>query len=453
MQIYINRTVPLDDLLTVETLRGYTFTKEQAAHIFDITCTENGDPLPLDGEMEARFKRADGTSVILTDGINGRITNDGRAWVELAKECYEVPGRFELYIYNLTDYGACCIYAAVGMVQPADGTASVTPSEGTVERFTALYALNVSQIESDIQTFDSKVQAVREEYADMKNALLEIDVDWKKLVTPNLLSQEYWTHTGTAYTLFSETARYFGSNRPYINTFKAPVATTTDGTTTYSEGDEISEALITLTGSDIVTESNGERFDHAIAFTVSNAPEQGYNNSDDLVFNHGTDAHDVTDETTGTTTHYNDSGIITELVDGHFYTLACWARVTSGTQMRLIFKYGNNQRGYVISSENLGNQYIEDISNTEWKRITWGFTFHNSLSYTAPNPAESSSTTCKKRVSIGVCRKYNGTVQLCGFRMVEGSLYGLNTVDVLANRVEQLEAQLAELQATVLENA
>ena len=54
---------------------------------------------------------------------------------------------------------------------------------------------------------------------------------------------------------------------------------------------------------------------------------------------------------------------------------------------------------------------------------------------------------------IGVHRKYTATLQLAAFRLTKGGLYGNNTVDTLAAEIADLKAQIAELQATVLENA
>ena len=50
-----------------------------------------------------------------------------------------------------------------------------------------------------------------------------------------------------------------------------------------------------------------------------------------------------------------------------------------------------------------------------------------------------------KTVGIGVCRKYAGTVQLAGFRLVDGKLWVSETYDDLDERLTALEDAVAAL--------
>ena len=79
-----------------------------------------------------------------------------------------------------------------------------------------------------------------------------------------------------------EAARYYLSSRPWLNS-------STDPQNGGEEKDQISERVVTLTGSDIINDADGKAYDKAVAFTVANAPTSGYNNADVLVFNYGTD--------------------------------------------------------------------------------------------------------------------------------------------------------------------
>lgn len=112
--IEIKRTVNLDEMLRVDSLNGVAFTNESAAHKFTITCMRNGAPYSLaNTTISARFMRADGTTVNVTGGtVDGNV-----ATLILSKrDCYNVPGRFQLAILCTAGTSVLCIYAAVGRV-------------------------------------------------------------------------------------------------------------------------------------------------------------------------------------------------------------------------------------------------------------------------------------------------------------------------------------------------
>ena len=211
------------------------------------------------------------------------------------------------------------------------------------------------------------------------------------------------------------------------------------------EHDEIVERVVAL-GADAVTDSDGTVYDHAVAFTVANAPEQGYNNADHLVFNHGTDGGSYTRED-GSVYTYGPSGIL-DLVEGETYTMTCYARITDGENARLVLGYGHSAGGYASYSPKLANHKYIDITNTTWKRIVFSFVYHDTLKYMAEgaNPYEVTVNN-KKRVAFGVCRRYNGTVQLCGFRLVHGGLYGSETVQTLEAKYEDIHDTTGQMAA------
>ena len=211
------------------------------------------------------------------------------------------------------------------------------------------------------------------------------------------------------------------------------------------EVDEISERVVSL-GADAVTDSDGTVYGTAVAFTVANAPEQGYNNADHLVFNHGTDGGTTTRQD-GTTYTYGPSGIL-DMEEGEVYTLSCYARITDGTKARLVLGYGQSAGGYVSYPTELANHKYIDIENTAWQRVVFSFVYHDTLSYMdqGASPYQVIINN-KKRVAVGVCRRYNGTVQLCGFRLVHGGLYGSETVQTLEAKYEDIHNTTEQMAA------
>jgi len=206
------------------------------------------------------------------------------------------------------------------------------------------------------------------------------------------------------------------------------------------EVDEISERVVDL-GADAVTDSDGKVYSTAVAFTVTNAPEQGKNNADLLIFNHGTDGGTRQDGTT-----YGPNGIL-DLEEGEIYTLSCWARLTAGTKARLYMGYGHSSGGYSSTGYSGNHRYI-DFTGTTWTRVTWSFVFRSTASYQAQGATPYTvNVEHKKRVAVGVCRYADGTVQLCGFRLVHGGLYGSNTVDTLTAQVEDVYESAEQMQA------
>lgn len=114
MAIIIGKRANLDAPIKLESLYGVTFTTEAEAHQFVVRCEQKGQELTLAGTISAKFVRADGNTVQLVGSIS-----DGAAVVTLAQDCYNVPGRFQLAIFNTVGDTKLCIYACVGTVQRA----------------------------------------------------------------------------------------------------------------------------------------------------------------------------------------------------------------------------------------------------------------------------------------------------------------------------------------------
>ena len=223
---------------------------------------------------------------------------------------------------------------------------------------------------------------------------------------------------------YGESARWHAYGEAYITSIDNPAYTD-------EAGDEIKERIVTLTGDNIITDEDDAVYNQAVAFTVSEVPTSGMNNADMLSFYYGNGRYD--------TDHgYSASlmGDIEEMEVGKTYTLSCFARITSGTKAKLLMVAGSTT--YSVTA-NYGQKNFVEISNTEWKRIWWSFVFSPTgpqyYSYTSDGKTYMSAY-WQKKVGIGVCRAYAGTVQLAGFRLTKGGLYGNNTIDTLSAEVE-----------------
>lgn len=116
--IVLNKTTFLNAPITVESLSGVTFGNESRSHKFVISCMQNGELVNLTGSVSARFIRSNGTTILLA-GSDYATIEDGKAVVTLHQDCYNVPGRFQLAIFNTntSEQTTACIYACVGTVQ------------------------------------------------------------------------------------------------------------------------------------------------------------------------------------------------------------------------------------------------------------------------------------------------------------------------------------------------
>lgn len=160
--IVLNKTVSLNAPITVESLHGVTFTKEEHGHKFIIACTKNGEMLTLTGTVTARFLRADNTTILIAGNDLTDIV-DGKAVLTLPKDCYDVPGRFQMAVFLTEGSTSTCIYACVGSVQRSE--------EGTLidsgEAVPSLDQLLAKIADCEQATVDARAAA-----SDLKNRML-----------------------------------------------------------------------------------------------------------------------------------------------------------------------------------------------------------------------------------------------------------------------------------------
>lgn len=165
MSIILKRNSRLDDAIRVESLRGVTFTKENGGHRFVISCFRDEEHQSLTGTISVRFMRSDGVTILLGHGAeSGRenfagIDEEGNAFVLLHQDCYNVPGRFQIAVFNTADGSTTCIYAAVGMVQRTQGEALIDSGDiiGSVDDLIAEIQRVEKTIPADYSTLSSTV--------------------------------------------------------------------------------------------------------------------------------------------------------------------------------------------------------------------------------------------------------------------------------------------------------
>ena len=337
----------------------------------------------------------------------------------------------------------------------------------------AVFARNVGEIEDQLET-------VQTTYNGIDEALASAGV-WA--MRKNLLNKDaWWVNNGSANLVCGDAARYSKSGGAYMKSITGyrtyttePTAEQTAGATyvyhreagtdssgtaypeawiVYRDADDgIVTSCVALTGSAIITEQDGEVYDKAIQYNIT--ANTAWGNMETLYYPQGAWALYYKQGEAFKSYGY----IVDEMEVGEVYTVSCWARLTSGSEAWLKFGWGGagqNSLGY--PSDIAGASDVIKVTGSEWHRIAWTFTF-------SPTGAEYTETTetvgegsgaytrvkrsynWNKRVMIGVHRKYTATLQLCGFRLSKGGLYGSDTVDTLKEQIKNLTARVAALES------
>lgn len=481
--IEIRRTFNADQgLLDVENLAGVTFSAESFAHQFTIECT---DDYGYEGSITARFIRGDGVTVY----VDGVVRTATEGYVILPPECYAAPGPFLLVIFHVVPDGngqATAIYAGRGTVlQSESGT--MIASEGTANsieaqiraildglsekvdyaNLMAVFARNVGEIEGNIAQFQATADGIVDALA---------AANLQALNGPNMLKQsDFWTNNGSADIIYGDASMWAASSGAYMKSISAnrkvefdhePTAEESAGAYriyhreagTDSSGNEWTEAWIvhwvvddsiqtscvTLTGDNIVHEVDGEDYTKAIQYDITE--NTAYGNMETLYYKRG----QYVQKYTAGQTPQKAFAEIEEMEVGKTYTVSCWGRVISGDGAWLRFGWGgqySNSMGYL--SDKAGISDWQELTSATWTRLYWTFKFEPTGDYYTETTAGGVTTRTYnwcKRVLIGVGRKYTSVIQLCGFRLTTGGLYGNNTVDTLQLAVDELAARVAALE-------
>lgn len=338
-----------------------------------------------------------------------------------------------------------------------------------------VFARNIGDIEGELTT-------ARSEHAGILQALAAANI---RILNKNLLNPDaWWLNNGSANIVCGNAARWGKSGGAYMKSINNYIIYSTEPTEEQTAGssyvyhqeaytdattgttvpeawhvyidnqDGITTSCVDLTGDAIITESNGETFNKALQYNIT--ANTAWGNMETLYYPQGL------------TTKYYKQGetpksygyIIDEMEAGKTYTVSCWARLTSGDEAWMKFGWGGtymNSMGY--PSDKSGVSDVIKITGTDWKRVTWSFVFNPSgeeYSETTEQATDSNNQTYtrvvrsynwEKRVLIGVHRKYTATLQLAGFRLSEGGLFGSNDLDTLAAEVAELRNSIAAAQA------
>lgn len=489
--IEIKRTYdPARGLRNVEQLSGYVFSPESFAHKFTVA---RSDEYGFEGTVSGQFLRADGLKIVIANVETAGVDLDGSAYVILTPECYQVPGRFQFLMLHTVDSEQCVIYAATGSVLDAEGTGeqiaerSALTLEEQLRRVmvkannVALFAQNIGEIEANQQT-------IQETYNGIDEALANAGV-WA--MRENLLDKNaWWTNTPERGNIIYGNASQYSGPGAYMQSIKGNRTVTfeteptaeqtagayriwhreagTDGTTSWTEAwivswvedDGIGTSCVSLTGDNIITDQDGEVYDKAIEYSITE--NSAWGNMETLYYPAG--AWDLYRKEGDA---FKSHGYLVDAMEvGEVYTVSCWARITSGSEAWVKFGWGGtgrNSLGY--PSDKAGASDVIKVTGSEWHRIAWTFTFNPAgAEYTETTEAftDSGGNTYNrikrsfnwcKRVLIGVHRKYTATLQLCGFRLSKGGLYGSDTVDTLKEELKALTARVAALEAMSLENS
>ena len=126
--------------VVVEAIPGNGFTGESGAHQFRIT-SESGS---FTGSITGYMIRSDGTTCTVAGETDG-----GVAVVTLNQDCYNVPGRFMLSIFETVDESSStCIYACTGNI--ARSTTGTIVDSGDIvpnlQNITAAYQAAVAAV-------------------------------------------------------------------------------------------------------------------------------------------------------------------------------------------------------------------------------------------------------------------------------------------------------------------
>ena len=334
-----------------------------------------------------------------------------------------------------------------------------------------VFARNIGDIEGELAT-------TRQENAVILQSLAEANISI--LNTPNLLRPDaWWLNNGSANIVCGDAARWSKSGGAYMKSITSykmyttePTAEQTAGATyvyhreagtsadgtTYSEAwfvyrdadDGITTSCVSLTGDAIITEDNGETFDKAIEYNIT--ANTAWGNMETLYYPQGLSTQYYKQGEKPKSYNY----YVDDMKVGETYTVSCWARLTSGTEAWMKFGWGGislNPMGYPANVSGVSD--VVKITSTEWKRVSWSFVFSPTgaeYSETVASYTDSSGNTYNrvtrvynwsKRVIFGVHRKYTATLQLAGFRLTKGGLYGNNTIDTLSAEVEAARRESA----------
>ena len=234
------------------------------------------------------------------------------------------------------------------------------------------------------------------------------------------------------------------------------------------DSDGIAVSVIDLAAADQITEPDGEVYTTAIQYDITQ--NTTYGNLEELwshyvsYYGYGQGAGTYKQGANPP----REYGNIVEMIPGKTYTISCLARMISGKAWVMLgnsYEFRNPYTWRLPENEGTRNSGYIEITETEWRRISFTFKFNP----TGPQFTDTSATVTDpdtgtdyvqitreanwcKNVIFGVSRKYTGVLQLCGFRLVEGGLYLPTKYDAVMELLEELKERVGDLEETIAEN-
>lgn len=241
--------------------------------------------------------------------------------------------------------------------------------------------------------------------------------------------------------IYGNTWWRIGMDKPYIKNVSGGRSQTPG-----VDPDVISAAPVALETP--IIDPDDEEYTMALAFTISQA-NTAWGNVEEMCWLYGNHGAGTFREGGA----IQESGNIKEMVVGETYTMSFWARVTNGSKA-LVRLHWNTKDQSQLTTDSERAKWIT-IDGSRWKRYYWTFVFAptgNQYTDTVTEVTEEvdgQTVTVNetkrvanwyKDISWGISRKYAGTVQLTGFRLVHGELHMHTLFDELDARIAALEA-------------
>ena len=246
--------------------------------------------------------------------------------------------------------------------------------------------------------------------------------------------------------LYGEVSKCSGSTYPYMKSI---------GSSDYpghDTGDGVVCSVVDLAAADQITETDGESYTKAIQCAIT--AKSAYGNTEYLMYYN---PYFYRTYTQGATSIRN-YGQIEEMEPGNTYSMSCWVRVLSGDGVWLKMGYGNSYTNDPYNDTTNHRSGVSDFIKVDpnggvWQRISWTFEFNPTGNWYTETSATSNGVTTVtrsynwfKKICFGICRKFNATVQICGFRLVRGKTYICETYDDLDEDLDATKGRVTALE-------
>ena len=404
----------------------------------------------------------------------------------------EGSASLDLLVEDMTDDELDLIIDEISIEELATIIETVAPGKDYIaafKRFMAIYARNLSEIEATAEEAEAVSTATAALSDEVQTALSEIDQilessqlsRWSRLNRPNLLKQSFWTYSSGVgrNVVYGNASRISGNTYACWKSFndptvyeleEAPTAaqlaeacayyTGTDNNNDpfyylYKDEDDWRVSLVDLGANNAITDADGEVYQYAIGLDITG--NTAYANWEYLCFYNPTNSTSWR-QTTGAV--YTNHGQIEEMTPGKRYTLSFWARVTSGTGAIARLGYGNSYMNPPYKANDGKSDYSDwiEIAGSEWTRYHWTFDYNPAGDWYTETTEEATDSGGNsytkvvrtynyfKKVVFGFGRKYTATIQICGFRLVQGELEINTRYDELKEMLQALEARVSALE-------